>query len=156
MGAIPITTLGSEVYTSMERGTIDCVSISEPSGISWKIQEVTKFITRVNFVTGAYPLMFSLKTWDSLPKDMQNIISQAGREAELNIDKESLRYQKDVIDQAIMKAGIEIVPLDEGERARMKKACAPVWDEWLAKNGPVFNGLGKKMFDIVGQTIGKP
>jgi len=38
----------------------------------------------------------------------------------------------------------------------MKKACAPVWDNWLAKNGATFNGLGKKLFDIVVTMVGRP
>jgi hypothetical protein len=38
----------------------------------------------------------------------------------------------------------------------MKKACAPVWDEWLAKNGNIFKGLGKKLFDIVVKDVGRP
>ncbi len=100
--------------------------------------------------------MVNLKVWNSLPKEIQDIMLRAGREAEVNIIKEMQKYQIEVVDPTVLKRGIKIIPLPEKERERMKKACAPVWDEWLAKNGGTFNGLGKKMFDIVVAAVGKP
>jgi TRAP-type C4-dicarboxylate transport system substrate-binding protein len=155
MGAIPISMPSPEAYTAMDRGTLDCISMVESSQIAFRLHEVTKYITRADYGTTGVPIMVNLKTWNSLPKDIQKIMLQAGREAEVNVVKEMLRYQKEVVDPTVLKSGIEIIPLPEKERERMKKACAPVWDEWLAKNGPIFNGLGKKMFDIVVENVGR-
>ncbi len=156
MGAKAISMTGAEVYTAMERGTIDACSMPEGAAVAWRIQEVTKFVTRVNYCTPGLPIMFSFKTWQTLPKDIQNIMLQAGRDAEVNLIKEVIKYEKEVIDPTFLKSGIETIVPSEQEKERMKKACAPVWDEWLAKNGPISNGLGKKMFDMVVQTVGKP
>lgn len=156
MGAIPINMPSPEAYTAMERGTLDCISMVESSQIAFRLHEVTAFITRADYSTTGVPIMVNLKVWNSLPKEIQEIMLQAGKEAEQNIIKEMMKYQKEVVDPTIQKRGIKVTALPESERERMKKACAPVWDEWLAKNGSLFNGLGKKMFDIVLKTVGKP
>ena len=156
MGGIAISIPSPEIYTAMERGTVDCVSSYESALIAFRIQEVAKFVTRANWISPGLPVMVNLKTWKSLPKEIQDIMLRAGEDAYLNLNKEVQKFQKEVADPTIQKAGLEIVPLPEKERERMRKACAPVWDDWLARNGSVFGGLGKKMFDIVVQTVGRP
>lgn len=156
MGAAPITMTAPDIYTALERGTLDCISLPEGADITYRIYEVTKYITRAGFSTTGAPLCVNLKVWNSLPKEIQDIMLQAGRDAEISLANGIIKYQKEVVDPTVLKAGLEIIPLPEKEKERMKKACAPVWDEWLAKNGSIFNGLGKKMFDIVVQTVGKP
>lgn len=156
MGAVPIAMPGPDAYTAMERGTLDCVSMVESSQLIFRHHEITKYITRSDYSTTGVPICVNLKVWNSLPRDIQKIMLQAGREAETNFIKEAEKYQKEVIDPTVLKSGIEIISLPADERERMKKACAPVWEEWLAKNGAIFGGLGKKLFDIVLQHVGKP
>ena len=64
--------------------------------------------------------------------------------------------KKKLLIPTLQKAGLEIILLEQREIERMRKACAPVWDQWLAENGNRFNGLGKKMFDIYVKHVGKP
>ncbi len=156
MGGIPISIPSGEAYTAMERGTVDAVSMYESAMLSFRIYEVAKYDTRVNWINPGLPVMVNLKTYKSLSKDLQGIMHKAGEEAYHNLNKEVQKYIKEVADPTLQKAGIEIVPLPDKERERMKKACAPVWDAWLARNGSVYNGLGKKLFDVVVQTVGRP
>lgn len=156
MGAVPIAMPSPEAYTAMERGTLDCISMPEAAQVAFRLYEVTKYITRADYGTTGVPICVNLKVWNSLPLDIQKIMLQAGRDAEVNYIKDAEKYQKEVIDPAVLKSGIEIISLTADERERMKKACAPVWEEWLAKNGAIFGGLGKKLFDIVVQHVGRP
>jgi TRAP-type C4-dicarboxylate transport system substrate-binding protein len=156
MGGIPISIPSGEAYTAMERGTVDAVTMYESAMISFRIYEVAKYDTRANWIGPGLPVMVNLKTWKALPKDIQDIMLRAGEDAYHNLNKEVATYIKDAVDPTLQKAGMEIVPLPAAERERMKKAVGPVWDAWLAKNGGVFNGLGKKLFDIVVQTVGRP
>jgi len=156
LGAVPISIPSPEAYTAMERGTLDCISMVESSQIAFRLHEVTAYITRADYGTTGVPVMVNLKTWKSLPKNIQDIMFQAGRDAEVNIAREFVKYQKEVVDPTVLKQGIQMISLPKEEKERMKKACAPVWDEWLAKNGPISNGLGQKMFNIVVETVGKP
>ncbi|HOE15928.1 MAG TPA: TRAP transporter substrate-binding protein [Syntrophorhabdaceae bacterium] len=156
MGGIPVSIPSPEIYTAMERGTVDAVSTYESALISFRAYEVSKYVTRANWIGPCLPVMVNLKTWKSLPKNMQGIFLQAGEDAYNNLNKEVKIFLEKTVEPTIQKAGMEVVPLPASERERMKKACAPVWDNWLAKNGATFNGLGKKLFDIVVTMVGRP
>lgn len=129
MGATPVTIPSPEIYTAMERGTIDGNSTVESANIAFRLHEVTAYITRSNYGTTGAPIGVNLKVWNSLPKDIQKIMEQAGRDAEAYHAKENDKYEKEVIDPTVLKSGIQIIPLSKEEKERMKKACAPVWDE---------------------------
>jgi len=156
MGAVPVNIPSPEAYTAMERGTLDCLTMPEPSNFAFRLQEVTGYICRPYYATTGVPIIVNLKVWNSLPKDIQYIMLQAGGYAEDNQVKEELIFNEKVLEPTIKKAGIEVVPLPEKEKERMRKACAPVWDKWLAENGEKFGGLGNRMFDIVVQHVGRP
>jgi len=156
MGAVPVAMPSPEAYTAMERGTLDCLTMPESSNIAFSLEEVTAYICRPDYATTGVPIIVNLDVWNSLPKEIQDIMHQAGEEAYFNCSEQIIKADKEMVAPIVEKRGIKVVDLDPKERERMRKACASVWDKWLEDNGDTFNGLGKKMYDIVVRTVGRP
>ncbi|WP_089229751.1 TRAP transporter substrate-binding protein DctP [Tistlia consotensis] len=80
MGAAPVTTPGGEVYTALERGTIDATEWGTLyEDIAPGFYRVTKYviIPGVHQPTAPFELVINPKVWDSLSAGDQEIIRQA-------------------------------------------------------------------------------
>ena len=71
-GATPVSQPISEVYTSMETGVIDGVLVDASVLSSFKLGEVTKYVTRgMNATNSMFMLVMNRDSWDSLDDDTQ-------------------------------------------------------------------------------------
>jgi len=73
-GANPITMAPPDVYQAIERNNISGY-VFEPSGITnFSLEEVTKYYTDFPMYDGPFGLIMNQASWDSLPKEYQDII----------------------------------------------------------------------------------
>jgi len=73
-GANPITMAPPDVYQAIERNNISGY-VFEPSGITnFSLEEVTKYYTDFPMYDGPFGLIMNKDSWDSLPKEYQDII----------------------------------------------------------------------------------
>lgn len=114
MGAAPVTMPGGDVYTALERGTIDATEW----GTLWEDQapgfhQVTQYviIPGVHQPTAPFELVISPRAWDSLSEADQALIRRAAFDTTMNSwltigqeDAKSLQFYRD--------AGNEIIELD--------------------------------------------
>jgi len=151
LGAIKTTTTASEVYTSMQRGTMDAASFPFTfSHISFKIHEVSNWYTS-NMSPGTVdcPYVFSKKSFAKLPKQYQDLLMNAREEvtrsfitAYTEIDKKNLP----IIEKRLKKVAYTDAQLEEFR----KIAGKPVWDKWVADNQSKFDAKG--LLDLVFKT----
>ncbi len=91
-GATPVAVDSSEVYTALQRGSLDGATSGLSSIVSRKWYEVGHYITAIHYVPLVYPVQVNLKWWQGLTQDQRDIISKAavGTEqmAVANIEKE--------------------------------------------------------------------
>lgn len=80
LGAIPTTTPTTEVYMALERGVIDGAVRNLPAINTFREYEFAKFAVAhpVTWATGE--VCISLRAWKKLSKEMQNVLSDAGKE----------------------------------------------------------------------------
>ncbi len=78
-GANAVPMAWPEVYTALDQGTIDGVETNYSGMYDTKLYEVTKCLAVTNHIYTALAVMMNKKTFDSLPKDIQDIIVQACR-----------------------------------------------------------------------------
>lgn len=80
LGATPVTTPSTEVYIALERGIIDGAVRNLPALNSFKEYELTRYgiSTPVTWATG--DICISLRAWDKLSKEFQQILLEAGRD----------------------------------------------------------------------------
>ncbi|MBN1849378.1 MAG: TRAP transporter substrate-binding protein DctP [Deltaproteobacteria bacterium] len=75
LGAEGINLPTSELYVSLQKGTVDGTLFDYAAIKSFKLQEVAKYATNINLGSGVLPMeIMSRKSFDGLPKDIQQII----------------------------------------------------------------------------------
>ena len=74
LGMTPVAMQMAEQYTGMERGLIDVCRGGLDSVMAFKFFDVAKYIIRPGFGSAPASLFMNLKKWDSLPKDLQDLL----------------------------------------------------------------------------------
>jgi len=125
LGATPVETAPGDVYQALERGVAD--------GYMWPLvsirlygwQEVSKYVVGPPFYKVSHPLLMNAKTWDSLPKHIQEVLMEALRLEVVAIDTRTADEIKNEYVE-LKKAGMEII---EFSPADTKKYLDMAYDE---------------------------
>jgi len=148
MGMVPVSMTVMETYTALQRGTLDGVSLMEPSIISLKLDEVCTYGLRINYAASAGCLAVNLDVWNTLPKEFQDVCLEAGRLQEARNEDLHWNEMVNIAENTAPARGIEIRNITQDEREILVKLTRPQWDEWKEAYGDEFNGLGNKLYDI--------
>jgi TRAP-type C4-dicarboxylate transport system substrate-binding protein len=118
-----------EVYQALATKAIDGAMSGWGSYYDRKWYEAGKYICGQPFNFCMFVTVANLKKWNSLPKDIQDIILQAGKEAqawELSIvDKKDKEYIS-----LLKQKGMIINYLPEAEAVRWRNLMKPIYKEW--------------------------
>ena len=154
LGAIKTTTTATEVYTSMQRGTMDAASFPYTySHVAYKIQEVSDwFTTNMSPGTSECPVVFSKTSWAKLPDqykklvmDAKDEVNKAQIQAYIDIDKKNL---------PMLHQKLKPVTYSEAQLKEFRKVAGkPVWDKWVADNKDKFDAQG--VLDLVFKAAGQ-
>jgi TRAP-type C4-dicarboxylate transport system substrate-binding protein len=153
LGAVPTSVDATEVYTSMERGTVDAASFpSTYAHVSYKIYEVGKWYTmNMSPGTQACPTLINKDAWAKLPDAYKPLF-----------DEIKPRY-KEVLVKGYADADAKAIPLFKQKKLELityseqdlqefrKIGAQPVWDKWVedmsAKGIPA-----KELLDLIMKT----
>ena len=133
-----------ELYLALQTGTIDGCTRPLLTGVGRKLHEVAKYLTLASFSPWGDLLIVNKDKWNKLPADVQEVMRQAGREWE----EQTLIMAKEFEQNAIKKlrdGGMIVSKLPPAELGKFRKAMAPVYKWWLAKEVPE----GQKYIDFV-------
>ncbi len=147
LGAVPVKIGFGELYSALERGTVDGTVNYIPFVISYKHYEVANHLTIVNMgqVLG-YGGGITLKLFNGMPKNIQDILLKTSDEY---MDQYARIYKEQTISATkAMQVGIEgkkvtLHQLPESERAKWSAASEVFTTSWIAK-------MEKKGFDAKG------
>lgn len=153
LGAAPVNIAFGEVYTALEKRTVDGAMTSATNAEPMKFFEVAKFLDYW-YIAGASQewLVANQKAWDALPKDLQQVVLDAVKETDLE-EKEwadAIAFDER-IRKRLPELGMTIVdpPKEEIEKAR--KLAKGAWDIWLKRTG----ADGKRGFDLALKALGR-
>lgn len=114
-GASVISLPSNEIYAGMQTGAMDAAMTSSTSFISFKLEEIAKFLTsgrQQTFWFMLEPLMISKQVFAALPKAQQDVIMAVG--AELEGFAQSAASLDDITCAAVyQRAGAKVVDMDE-------------------------------------------
>ncbi|WP_366922209.1 TRAP transporter substrate-binding protein DctP [Metallumcola ferriviriculae] len=85
LGGGTVSMASSEIYTALQRGLLNAVLTSSSSFGSYKLYEVADYYTSpedYSFYFTIEPLAISMKAWDSLTEDQQQIMLEVAKEVE--------------------------------------------------------------------------
>jgi tripartite ATP-independent transporter DctP family solute receptor len=143
-GAAPVIFSSAEVYDALQRKTIDAANSGVTSFVERKWYEVTEHATLTWASYSVWPEMINLKFWNSLPKDIQQILLDVGKEHQAYLLKETARTDKEAVD--FLKTKLKVYELTAADRkVWMDAGRKPVVDAWLKRTG----SDGKKIMDWI-------
>ncbi len=143
LGATRTTVPATEVYTSMERGTVDAASFPYTyAHAAYKIHEIsTWFTSNMSPGTSECAAVLNRDAHKGLPPAYQKLLQDVLPEAYVaQIDA----YKKiDVKNVAIFKAKLKEIVYPASELAKFEKVAGqPVWDKWVKDNQSKFDAKG--------------
>jgi TRAP-type C4-dicarboxylate transport system substrate-binding protein len=146
MGGSPTGMPSSELYLAFDRGVIDATPRPLLTGVGRKLYEVVDYLSLANFGIDTAILAINKEKWESLPKDIQEIISKAAAER----DKQQFQMVREFVKTALAnfeKNGMTINQIPAAQIDEMKKLTAPAITEWEQK---VPNG--KEYLELIVKT----
>ena len=135
LGASGINLPGPEVYTALERGTVDGVIFPLSSVPGYNLQEVSKYIsTNASFGGFGITMIMNKGVFAKLPADVQAAVLTAGDETMKHLAK----AQDDSI-EALLKEwkakGIVLFQYSPEQLEAISKAMVSVNEEWVTRVG---------------------
>ena len=121
-------TLG-EAYSALETGACDGQDNAYNTILSSGLYEVQKYMANTNHVLGTLYVCVSESWYQSLPADLQDVVSQCVKDA-CQWERETYRSQAEADRQALLDNGLEETNPDIES---FKAATASVYDDFVAK-----------------------
>ncbi len=133
LGANPIVIPPTEVYAALERHVVDGYCWPSVGIRDWGWNKVTKFAVDPGFFNVPNPVLINLKTWNSLPKKIQDILTEAAIEGE----KKAVAHFSDLEKKErpiLQKEGIEVIELSPSEKEKfLRVAYDEGWKDVIGK-----------------------
>ena len=127
LGATPSPVSMSEIYSSMQNGTIDGAEQPTVNYAGNSFQEVGPNLTLDGHTLGAMMTIITDEAWNSLTEEQQGWILEAGKTASDYCREVSEQKENEVLEQ--LKAdGINVI--DITDKTDWQAACKPIADEY--------------------------
>ncbi|MFQ5565996.1 MAG: TRAP transporter substrate-binding protein DctP [Paracoccaceae bacterium] len=130
IGAVPVSVAFGDIYEAVQRGTLDYSFINLGNINAIKVYEVGKYSCGPAMSITGHLLVIGKKTWDSLPADIQQIMTEEGIKAgKAYID--AIDAAEAAAGEAMAAKGAVIKPLAEGELERWMAAAPDMLQDWV-------------------------
>jgi TRAP-type C4-dicarboxylate transport system substrate-binding protein len=146
LGGSPTGMGSSELYLAFDRGVIDGTPRPLLTGIGRSLYEVIDHIALGTFSVDTSILSINAATWNSLPEDLQQVITEAAESR----DRMQFEMVADFIEESIGRyesLGVSVKALEPAVLDDLRVATQPVIEEWLEEVGN-----GKEYLDLVEET----
>jgi TRAP-type C4-dicarboxylate transport system substrate-binding protein len=130
-GAVPVTTPVTEAYTALERGVVDGTVVPwEGLGI-FKLDDLTRYSTIVDFYTMTMMVVMNMKRWDSLPDDVKKVIDENSGMSMSLWGGEVFDGTDEPFRQRALKKGTEEFRLPPAEMKKLEALTIPMREQWV-------------------------
>ena len=146
LGASPINIPIPELYDSLQRGMVEGTFLPFAGIRDFKLFDLIKYHTLANLYVTPSGFVMNLKTWNSLPSDIQKMIEeligpQIAEKAGAAFDQKALLAMEDA-----KKGGAEIYQPPPEQRKIWNDQLRPINEKWVADMEA--KGLpGKKIYE---------
>ena len=119
-----------QLINAMQTGVVDGAENNEPTYTTGQHYRYAKYYSMTGHLIIPEILVFSKRTWQSLSKEDQDLITKLSKEAQQEV--RSLWYEMEAksIDD-MKKNGVEITPI--ADKKPFQDAVKPVWDKYGAQ-----------------------
>ncbi|MGY6411087.1 MAG: TRAP transporter substrate-binding protein DctP [Alkalilacustris sp.] len=151
IGAVPTPVQATDIYTAIDRGTIDATMFPLSSMLAFRLQEVSSwFSVDMNPGTLNCPVVINTDAFAALPEQYQDLLMEAkaiGYEALIEANEAGT-----VEALELFEAEMEMVRFSEEQMEAFREAAAePVWEAWVAE-AEAAGRPGRELLDLVLET----
>lgn len=133
LGASTVALSPSEIYTALQRGTVDGTTYPWYTMKDYNFHEVASHICTPGILTpGICDIVFNLKVWESLTPKQKEAVNSAGLQAFMRSKKLNDKADEEAF-AFCREHNVEITILSDAEIQRFKKAVKPVWEKHKKK-----------------------
>jgi len=114
LGGAPVRTSQGEIYTALEKGVVDGATWTAFGMTDYKMYEVVKYIVRPRFGCVVSPVLVNLDSWNRLPKDLQDLLT----ETEIEMEEQywsAMVAAVEIEDRELKEKGMEFLTLPPKE-----------------------------------------
>jgi TRAP-type C4-dicarboxylate transport system substrate-binding protein len=129
-GAGPTPIDFAEVYSALQSKVVDGYAPNWNDAVGSKQVELLKYAADVNYVVGVQVAVMRLDKFKALPKELQDVLMQAGRETEvwgIKVDADEVATMQNLFRQ---KYGVQIYAPTQAEMAEWKRLARSVWAQF--------------------------
>ena len=132
-GAVPVNMPVPETYTALERGVVEGTVLPWEGNFVFKLAELLKWSTEVDFYTMTMMVVMNKKKWDSLPDDVKKVIDET---TGMVMSKECGKVYDEVrpiMKSLCLKKGMQVVEggLPPADMKRLQDLTVPLRNEWV-------------------------
>ncbi|MEO8651839.1 MAG: TRAP transporter substrate-binding protein DctP [Hyphomicrobiaceae bacterium] len=154
LGAVLTTVSATETFTSLERGTMDAVSLPYTyAQASYQLHTIANWYTNnMSPGTSECAAVINKDAYAKLPDQYKKLLEEALPQAY----KDQIKAYVDIdkVNLPLFKSKMQEILYSDAELERFRKiAGKPVWDKWIADNKGKFDSQG--VFDTLQAEIAK-
>jgi len=133
LGAVPVPGTAGEIYTMLERGTIDGVVGAPNFMTAYGMETVIKYYHRpIDFGSVTGVIGINIDVWNSLPPDIQQIMTDLEDEMNEFVAEDYVAANETELAKMIA-AGAEVVELDPSVQQQLTETSRDVvWNKWVS------------------------
>lgn len=147
IGAVPVSIVATEIYTALERKTVDGALANPTYAYTYKWPEICAYYYRLLFGTKAQCVAINKDSWNKVPADIQKLFIDLREEAAKQAHEIYEGAGERQLAEGVRKGGVTVTePSKEDVAFLQKMAKEVVWKDWIEAMDK--KGLpGKKVLD---------
>lgn len=124
----------SESYLALDQGLVQGILAPNETLRAFRLAEVIDYVTNTPFLYNVvFIKIMNKNTWNSLPADIQDVFESMNDEFVLKYSTMMDEFSEDILDQAVLEQGIEVIDLSEDERQKWLQRIEPVVQQWITR-----------------------
>jgi C4-dicarboxylate-binding protein DctP len=135
LGVLPQTLAFSEVYQALQTGVVDGADTVLTNVYTQRFYEVQKHINMLHHTHQSYAVVVNQKFWDSLPRDIREILEGAVADATTYANGLTLAEERDAMDKIRASGKSTIYEPTDAERDEIKRAVMGVHRDMAKRVG---------------------
>ena len=147
LGATALPIPYADVYSALERGTVDGAENNWPSYESTRHYEVAKYYTLDEHTRVPELQLAAQPTWDKLSPEYRSIIKECALES-AKYERQLWAAREKISENFVRNAGCVVTELTPREKARFQEAVAPMYEKYCSDYVDIINAImeaGKAM-----------
>jgi TRAP-type C4-dicarboxylate transport system substrate-binding protein len=133
MGAVPIAMPQSDVPEALQKGVVKGQVTAVEVLKDFNYAAYTPYVTMTNLYVVTFAVVMNKSKWASLPKDVQKVIDDLGREQALWTGKYEDDHCLEALQWSKEKYKLQIFELPANEQAEIPKLMAPIIDSYAKR-----------------------